>query len=236
MNTASLRRQPLQWRTWLIAALLLVAAAVPPALRSVTASAPPRDGVDLARLVPAQFAGWRMDSAAVPESVSSEAAAKASGAYAQTLERIYVDGEQRRVMLSIAYGDRQLGDALQAHRPEYCYAAQGFAVGAVTDGLLATNHGMLPIRRLQASRPGRSEWVSYWLTVGDQAALPGLSRKMAQLRHGLSGILPDGMLVRVSSIDDSSAAAYARHDRFVLDLLATLPRGQRERLAGRPAS
>lgn len=44
------------------------------------------------------------------------------------------------------------------------------------------------------------------------------------------------MLVRVSSIDDSTVTAYGLHDRFVLDLLATLTYGDRVRLAGRPAT
>lgn len=236
MNSASLRWQPTHWRAWLIAVLLIAAALLPKALRPVTEISPTRPGIELAELIPTQFAGWRMDTAAALEPISSSAAAKASGAYAQTLERIYVDGEQRRIMLSVAYGHRQLGDALQAHRPEYCYTAQGFAVGAARDSLLATSHGVLPIRRLQALRPGRSELVSYWLTVGDQAALPGLSRKIAQLRYGLSGALPDGILVRVSSIDDPTVAAYALHDRFILDLLASLPYGDRMRLAGRGAT
>lgn len=236
MNSMSLRWRPMHWRAWLIAALLIAAALLPKALRPATEIATTRPDIELAHLIPTQFVGWRMDTTAAPEPVSSSAADKASGAYAQTLERIYVDGEQRRIMLSIAYGDRQLGDALQAHRPEYCYAAQGFTVGAASDSLLATRHGALPVRRLQTQRSGRNELVSYWLTVGDQAALPGLSRKIAQLRYGLSGSLPDGMLVRVSSIDDSPAAAYALQDRFIVDLLATLPYSDRVRLAGRPAS
>lgn len=236
MTACSFLRLPMHWRAWLIAALLLAAAAMSAAWPAAVDIAPPRPKPDLSRLVPAHFAGWRMDSSAVLEPVSSRAAAKTAGTYAQTLERIYLDGEQRRIMLSIAYGDRQLGDALQTHRPEYCYAAQGFTVGKASDGLLATGEGALPIRRLHTHRPGRSEVVSYWLTVGDQAALPGLSRKIAQLRYGLGGTLPDGMLVRVSSIDDPTAASYALHDRFVLDLLATLPAGDRVRLTGRPTT
>ncbi|NJD35692.1 MAG: EpsI family protein, partial [Betaproteobacteria bacterium] len=218
MSSVTLRGPSIRMRAWLIAALLIAAAALPKALRPATETAQTQSVIDLASMVPAQFAGWRTDTATIPEPVSPGAVAKASGAYAQTLERIYVDTEQRRIMLSIAYGDRQLGDALQAHRPEYCYAAQGFTVAAASDSVLATSHAALPIRRLQAYRPGRRELVSYWLTVGDQATLPGLSRKIAQLRYGLGGTLPDGMLVRVSSIDDSTAAAYALQDRFIVDL------------------
>lgn len=219
-------------RAWLVAATLLAAAVLASVLRHGAESSPAGQGVDLARLVPTRFAGWRLDATVAMLPVSAVAANKAAGAYARTLERVYVDGDNRRVMLSIAYGDRQLGDRLQAHRPEFCYQAQGFIVAAASDGQLATPYGALPIRRLLTRRPGRREPVSYWLTVGDQATLPGLARKLAQLRQVLSGRAPDGMLVRVSSIDDSAEAAYAAHDRFVADLLSVVPEADRIRLAG----
>jgi EpsI family protein len=222
-------------RAWFIAFLLIATSALMAVLRPDAGIVTTRHSVDLAQLVPARFAGWRLDSGAAPEAVSAAAASRSPGTYTRILERIYIDGEQRRVMLSIAYGERQHGDAVQAHRPEYCYQAQGFSVGAASDGLLATSHGTLPVRRLMTHRAGRSEPVSYWLMVGDQATLPGLSRKIAQLRHGLSGTLPDGMLVRVSSIDDSAATAYAVHERFIADLISALPDNDRVRFAGRPA-
>lgn len=226
----------LRRRAWFVAVALLAAAALATGLRYGAESSPPGEEVDLARLVPTRFAGWRLDPTAAMLPVSAVAATRAAGAYAQTLERIYVDGDNRRIMLSIAYGDRQLGDRLQAHRPEYCYQAQGFVVGAASDGQLATPYGALPIRRLLTHRPGRHEPVSYWLTVGDQATLPGLARKLSQLRQVLSGRVPDGMLVRVSSIDDSAEAAYAAHDRFVADLLSVVAEADRIRLAGRFAT
>ena len=70
------------------------------------------------------------------------------------------------------------------------------------------------------------------MTVGNQVALPGLERKIAQVRQALSGTIPDGMLVRVSSIDDLPLSAYALHDRFVIDLLSALPERERLRFAG----
>ena len=195
-------------------------------------AAPPPD---LEQLIPLHFAVWRRDDSAVARPISAADAAKADRVYVQTLERVYVDAEQRRIMLSISWGSQQ-GDRLQAHRPEFCYQAQGFAIGVVSDGVLDTAHGTLPLRRIETRRPGRSEPVSYWMTVGDEAALPGLSRKLAQLRHALSGQIPDGLLVRVSSIAEFRPEAFALHDRFITDLLATLPDADRRRLAGRSKS
>lgn len=186
----------------------------------------------LQQLIPARFGAWHEDGAAITQPISAAAAAKAGALYTQTLERVYVDAEQRRIMLSISYGSQQ-GDRLQAHRPEFCYQAQGFTIGNTSDETLETAGGSLPLRRLETRRPGRSEPVSYWLTVGDAAALPGLTRKLAQFRQGLFGQVADGFLVRVSSITESRNEAFSLHDRFIADLLAALPAQDRLRLAGR---
>lgn len=61
------------------------------------------------------------------------------------------------------------------------------------------------------------------MTVGRQTTLPGLGRKLAQLRHGLLGEIPDGVLVRISSLDGDSQRAYAVHDRFVAALQRAVP-------------
>ena len=45
--------------------------------------------------------------------------------YNQTLTRTYINPRGDRIMLSIAYG-RDQSDALQMHKPELCYPAQGF--------------------------------------------------------------------------------------------------------------
>lgn len=183
-------------------------------------------------LVPMRFGNWHVDSTAAVVPVSSNAALKAAAAYTQTLERVYVDGNGRRIMLSIVHGRRQAEERWQIHRPEYCYMAQGFAVRESADEELATAGGTLPLRRLQTERPGRSEAVSYWLTVGEEAALPGLSRKLAQLRQRLTKAEPEGMLVRVSSLDIASPVARALHDRFIADLFAGLPDSAARRLFG----
>lgn len=226
-------RLPSPARSLLLAGLLVAAALAAGVLRDAGSKAPGRVP-DLARLVPEHFAGWQQETGTVTRPIQA-APAPAVGTYTQTLERVYRDADGARIMLSIAYGSRQRGDRLQAHRPEYCYRAQGFAIGAVRDDVLALAGTALPLRRLHAERPGRSEPVSYWLTVGDQAALPGLDRKLAQMRQLLSGQIPDGVLVRVSSIDPQPRDAWRQHDRFITDLLSSLSTSGRERLAGRSA-
>ena len=59
-------------------------------------------------------------------------------------------------MPSMAHGDDQRG-GLQAHRPEVCSLAQGFKLGKVEDGTLATAYRNIELRRYQwrASRVGK---------------------------------------------------------------------------------
>lgn len=219
-------------RNILLAGLMVMAAAAAAVLRDA-APAPSGPAIDLVQLVPERFSGWRLDADAAINPIQPADAA-APGIYVQTLERVYRGPDGARIMFSLAYGSRQRGDRLQVHRPEFCYRAQGFAIRSITDEALALPGADLPVRRLLAERPGRSEPVSYWLTVGNQAVLPGLGHKFAQMRQLLSGQVPDGMLVRVSSIDPVARDAYRQHDRFISDLLAAVAASGRERLAGRP--
>jgi EpsI family protein len=148
------------------------------------------------------------------------------------LERSYINSRGQRVMLSIAYGGDQSGDGTQVHRPEFCYTAQGFQLTLNHVGELLTQYGTLPVRRLVAVQGRRNEPITYWVTVGDKATLPGVKRKLAQIAYGLTGKVPDGMLVRVSSIDNDEKSAHRLQDIFIQDLLAGLQPRDRVRLAG----
>lgn len=218
-------------RAWLAGLSLVCAAFVADAWRAdrhrVHAASP-----NLEVLVPAQLGRWRIDSGPPPVQPNAALQAKVERLYDRTLARTYVDDEGRRVMLVVAYGADQSSDALQAHRPEYCYQAQGFSIRAVGDARLPVESGALPVRRLVAERPDRHEPITYWMMVGHRAVLPGWERKLAQLRSGLDGAVPDGFLVRVSSLDRDAGAGHAAQEGFILDLLAALEPPARRRLTG----
>jgi len=221
-------------RRWAIGATLFGAAAAGAVLKPTRLLAEQRPKLDLEAAIPAQFGDWRTSGDVVPVQADPEVLAKIDRIYGQVLSRTYVDSGSRRVMLSIAYGGDQRNDRMQVHRPEYCYVAQGFEVRPVRDDALATDDGSIPVRRLLARRNARREPITYWITVGDRPARPGLERKLAQLRFGLTGVVPDGMLVRVSSLESDGASGYALHDRFVGDLLRSLSPVARARLLGSP--
>ncbi|MNN55445.1 hypothetical protein D3C81_1703200 [compost metagenome] len=55
---------------------------------------------------------------------------------------------------------------------------------------------------------------------------------MQELRYGLSGAIPDAMLVRVSSIDSDTGAAYAVQEGFVRAMLLSMKPQDRARIIG----
>lgn len=189
--------------------------------------------LSLAKAIPERFAGWDIDKNIVPVSQSADVQAKLDELYSETLARTYSNAQGQRIMLSIAYGADQSGDGNQVHRPEFCYTAQGFQLISNIIGDLGTQYGTLPVRRLLAVQGSRNEPITYWVTVGDKATLPGINRKLNQLAYGLTGTVPDGMLVRVSSVDRDSANAYKLQEAFIRDLLQAMPVQDRARVAGR---
>ena len=84
--------------------------------------------VALASQVPLAIEGWRVDTSIIPLQPDPVVQAELDKIYGQVLARTYVSPQDHRVMLSIAYGEDQGTDATAAHRPEFCYAAQGFSV------------------------------------------------------------------------------------------------------------
>lgn len=189
--------------------------------------------LSLEEAIPKSFGEWRVDTSIMPIDPSPDLQANLDEIYSQLLARTYVNGQGERIMLSIAYGADQSGDGSQVHRPEFCYTAQGFQVMANNVGNLVTQYGTLPVRRLLAVQGRRNEPITYWVTVGDKATLPGLSRKVEQLAYGLTGKIPDGMLVRVSSISSRSDSAYQLQEKFVRDMLQSMDTPNRLRVAGR---
>jgi EpsI family protein len=191
-----------------------------------------RPTLNLETLVPTKLNGWEEDKTLSNAVVNPQTEEALKKIYAQTLSRTYVNQNGDRVMLSIAYGSDQGGESTQAHRPEICYTAQGFGLRENHVGVLKTTYGDVPVRRLVAVNGLRNEPITYWVTVGDKATLPGFRRKLAQLTYGLNGTIPDGLIFRVSTIQKDAGDAYRVQDQFVNALFDALTPAQRIRLAG----
>ncbi len=215
-----------------IGTLLILAAVGSPHLKPTVRVADSMVAVNLEKMIPEQFGNWHQESGEIKQIVNAERKNLLTKLYNQTLTRSYLGNQGNRIMLSIAYGGDQT-DELKIHRPEVCYTAQGFQVLRQRIDTLPTAYGTLPIMRLFAVQGSRNEPITYWIRVGDKAVvLKGLQQKWAQMRYGLTGKVPEGMLVRVSSIDPDERNAYRAQDDFIRSLLAVLSKEDRARLAG----
>lgn len=188
--------------------------------------------IDLEKQIPQAFDGWQIDKTIVPILPNPEVQAKLDAIYTQVLARTYINRRGERVMLSIAYGADQASEVTSVHRPEFCYRAQGFDVNGAGRHQLALGGRPLTVQRLVARQGERLEPISYWITLGDRVMLPGWGRRLEQMRYGLRGDIPDGMLVRVSTIGLPPDESFAVQDRFIAQLRDGLSPDLRPRLFG----
>lgn len=186
---------------------------------------------DLEAAFPKEFGDWRLDTAMPVVLPSPDVQAVLNKIYNQVLSRSYVNGKGERVMLSVAYGGDQ-SDGTRAHRPEVCYPAQGFQMLSNSTASYAIAGQQLPVRTLVAKLGGRVEPISYWVVVGEELALSGTEQKLAQLRYGVRGLIPDGLLMRVSTIGNDAPAAYKVHQQFLSDLHAVIQPALKARVFG----
>lgn len=193
--------------------------------------------IKLEAIIPTAFAGWTVDTSMTPVLPDPTVQNKLDQLYSQTLNKTFVNAQGQKVMLSIAYGRNQNSESTAAHRPEFCYVSQGFSIHSFGQNQLKLPTHDIKVIRLQAAAGPRIEPITYWVTLSDEASVPGLDRKLTQLRYGLQGMIVDGMLVRVSSLADSSTPVdkrpdYKLHDDFVSALEKAVPELYRARFFG----
>ena len=214
--------------------LMLLSAGMASALRPTISLADERTPINLKAMVPTAFGDWQEQlnmSAAIVDPTQKELLDKI---YSETLTRTYVNRAGYRIMLSIAYGKNQ-SDALQLHKPEVCYPAQGFALLAKQAGSLDLLGKPIAATRLQTRLGLRVEPITYWTVVGDHVTTGGIDKKLTEMRYAMTGRIPDGMLVRVSSIDPANDNAYAMQSQFSNQMLQAIAPDLRNRFAGDPA-
>lgn len=221
--------------TRLIAGLLLVlmvaAAAAATMMRPTRYLADMRPKIDLESMFPRTAGEWSVDTSGPVQLISPTQEALINRIYSQTLSRVYVNRDGQRIMLSVAYGGDQ-SDATRAHRPEVCYPAQGFQIQSSQKALIDVGDRQVSARQIESRLGARHEPLTYWLSVADVTTTSGMEQKLAQIRYGLRGVIPDGMLVRVSSIDADSKRAYQTQLNFIRSLSAAVDTDVRARIFG----
>ncbi|QZA78231.1 EpsI family protein [Deefgea tanakiae] len=181
-----------------------------------------KPAIELEKNIPQQFGDWKVDQYVSPITVPADLQSKLDELYSEVLSRTYINSQGQRVMLSIAYGRNQGGESTQVHRPEICYRAQGFTVGKQYADILKTQSVDIPVQRLMSSMGERLEPITYWILLGEHLVKSGLDRKIWQVKYGFQRKMPDGLLLRVSTIGADREAAYQIQDQFVNEMLNSL--------------
>jgi EpsI family protein len=72
-----------------------------------------------------------------------------------------------------------------------------------------------------------AEQIIYWTRVGDQVPLSWRDQRIAVAEQNLRGVIPDAVLVRVSTVSSDTDEARATLDAFIQAMLASVPASKR---------
>jgi EpsI family protein len=214
---------------------MLVAAGLAYAVTPHRLMARTRATFDVNAHIPQQFGDWSPLPGFVgivrPPPGGLEAAL-----YNQEASRAYVDKEGHVVMLMVAYGESQT-ERLHLHHPEICYTAAGFHITHQFTTPFHWSASAPPIvfTRLIATREDRIEPISYWMRIGYDTTSTRFDRYLLKLEYGLRGWIPDGVLIRVSTVGIQPEMSFKIQDKFIRDLLNAAPPDTRTFMVGDPA-
>ncbi len=169
---------------------------------------------DLEAMLPEEFGAWRrveLSQAVLP--AETELGPGEAAAY-----RAYQDDLGRVVTLVAAYGP-PLGDSVRLHRPEKCYAAQGFEILSRSGGDIEMRGRSIPIVNLDTQSPSRREAVTYWLRDGDNFSTRSSDSGWRRLKSRAGPA--DGALLRISTIYGESPQ-FDLHQEFLKDFSGAL--------------
>ena len=136
------------------------------------------------------------------------------------------------VTILIAYGEAQ-SYATQLHRPEFCYPASGFAIRAQSRTFLPFDPEPLPAQTLIASRRDRTDEIVYWARIGDSFPQGIWDQRLAIARGAVTSNPQDGMLVRLSTTNQSEGYGRRALEEFALQFVAAQDAAARALLIGR---
>ncbi|MGI4878830.1 MAG: exosortase-associated protein EpsI, V-type, partial [Janthinobacterium lividum] len=165
-------------------------------------------GRKLENIVPTKIGQW-VNTPSTAFVLPKTPGSLADRLYSDTVSRLYVAPNSIAVMMVLAYGSLQ-SDLLQLHRPETCYAAVGFQISSSEKTRLAlVDNVAIPVRELTASTEARVEPIVYWTRIGDALPTDGSEQRRMKLRQQMAGIIPDGILVRLSTVAEGTPAVFA---------------------------
>ncbi|ODP36495.1 exosortase C-terminal domain/associated protein EpsI [Sphingomonas turrisvirgatae] len=201
---------PMPRRDLLLGGVLVGASALAFALQP--RALPDDASMPLGDAVPQRVAGFQ--AIAAKGFVLPDAGPLSDRIYVDLLTRLYAADGSPSVMLLMAKG-RVDDPGMSVHRPERCYRSAGFSI---EDKGLARLPAPFPADaravRMTARREDRVEQVLFWTRVGSRFPASALDQRLFTVRENLAGILPAGLLFRLSVLGDDSAAAFTLLERF----------------------
>lgn len=177
------------------------------------------NNVTLENSIPKEFNFWRVVEANQLAIINIDDNSLVNKLYSQVLERTYVNEGGVRVFLSIAYGAEQRNDML-AHFPEVCYPAQGFNIDKTKVSEIMLLGKQLKVKQLNTQRRDRFEDVSYFVRVGSKLVATRADQKWEAVKYGVQGVIPDGLIFRVSTIGEKEG--FKIHQNFMSQLFSNL--------------
>lgn len=219
-------------RNCLMMAFMLVSAGLGAALKPTVFTADERPPIDLKAMVPTSFGDWREQLNVTAQIIDPTQKETLDRIYSQILTRTFVNSDGYRVMLSMAYGKNQ-SKSLELHLPDVCYPAQGFSVNETKKTTLNLLGQPIAATRLETNFGQRYEPLTYWTLVGDTITKSAFEKRLIEMRYAVTGRIPDGILVRISSIDRSGNNAFELQHRFAAELIKSIAPENRNRFVGR---
>jgi EpsI family protein len=194
--------------------------------------------VSLQSTIPDRFSNWvRQSDEGTQVALSVDGGAglneRVGEVYDQVLMRTYRRGDGSRVMLAMAYRRLQRQE-VKIHQPELCYYGQGFEVKQTGSRVIDfTPQLRVPVRTLLARKRSRVEPVTYWIRIGREISSTAWQTRWIIYKESIGGSVPDGILIRVSSLievdaDADAESALTLQREFLTDLYGALaPAGKR---------
>ncbi len=171
-------------------------------------------------IIPKNFGNWKFETTS--GLVLPPPDATADRLYDEVLTRVYTRADNEVVMFLVAYSSVQDG-LLQLHRPEVCYPVGGYQLSqTVIQPITLVDGDKVPARAFTASSAMRVEQVLYWTRLGSSLPTSWSEQRWAVVVENLNGLIPDGVLVRMSCVEQDSEKAYALLREFAADLAASV--------------
>ena len=170
------------------------------------------------RMIPDTVGGWTSRRSA--ELVLPAVDDGQDKLYENLETRIYEGDGLPSMMVLVAYSSVQRND-VQVHRPEICYPAAGFPILSTKPATIDVGPKNVYGRELVADRGGLSERIIYWVRVGKEFPIGWADQRLTMAISNAKGVTPDGLLFRVSTIEQSPGFSPQALAFFIKAFVAT---------------